>query len=116
MTDSFSDDTTVFESNKKLSVWGLPKLLRAVAMRLENSLSTSDGDLNKELLVRSAERIETLETIAIVATHIISLVPYDGENSRASKVPRATLIRLADALNQTQDFRVKRPREQRSER
>ena len=89
------------------SVMGLPKLLRAVASRLENG----SEDLNRALLEQVADRLERLEAVAIVATHIIGLIPYHADHSRTSKVPRATLVRLADALNQMEDMRVKRPRE-----
>jgi hypothetical protein len=90
---------------------GLPKLLRAVASRLENTLSTSDGELSRELLERAADRLDYLEKIATVASHVVLLVPYSRKGGqKKSKVPRETLIRLCDALNEVPEFRVRRIR------
>jgi hypothetical protein len=107
MTDT--SDQTVYDSNRLVNVMGLPKLLLAVAARLENS----DGEgLNRELLQQAAQRIVLLEAIATVATHVVSLVPYRTKRNmqRSSKVPRDTLIRLCDALNELPEFRVRRVR------
>jgi hypothetical protein len=99
-------ETNVYDSNRLTNVVGLPKLLLAVASRLENS---ADG-LTKELLEQAAQRIERLEKIATIATHVVSLVPYHRDHSHSSKVPRDTLIRLCDALNELPEFRVRRIR------
>jgi hypothetical protein len=104
MTDFFEHEC---ESNKVTDVMGLPKLLRAVASRLDNS---ADG-LNKELLENAAVRLEFLERIATVASHIVLLVPYNKKGGQQkSKVPRETLIRLCDALNEIPEFRGRRIR------
>ena len=99
-------ETGVYDSNRLTSVMGLPKILRAVSSRLENS---ADG-LTKELLEQAAQRIERLETIATIATQIVSIVPYHRDHSHSSKVPRDMLIRMCDALNVEPDLRVRRIR------
>jgi uncharacterized protein (UPF0335 family) len=101
-------ETNVYDSNRLVSVMGLPKILRAVASRLENS-ADSDG-INKELLEQAAQRIERLEVIATIATQIVSIVPYHRDHSHSSKVPRDMLIRMCDALNVEPDLRVRRIR------
>ena len=76
-------------------VHGLPKLLLAVADRMEGNI---DG-LNKELLLQSAAQIDALELVANVATRIIDGVPHAKSKGRiAAKVDYRLLVELMRAL------------------
>jgi hypothetical protein len=113
MTDRYREgdtpQTSVYDSNSATSVMGLPKLLRAVASRLENTLTTSDGDLSRELLERAADRLDYLEKIAITASHVILFVSKTkGHDRQKAKIPIGTLSRLSDALNEMPEFRGRR--------
>ena len=80
---------------KMEEVHGLPKLLLAVADRMEGNI---DG-LNKELLLQSAAQIDALELVANVATRIVDGVPHAKSKGRiAAKVDYRLLVELMRAL------------------
>lgn len=80
--------------NEEVRVQGLQHLLRIAAEKIE---SNADG-ITKELLTRSADKLDQLAWVVDIAIKIVDATPRNGEGSVRTLIPRRLLLELAKAL------------------